>query len=87
MMSPAMFPPIEPALSRDMRTDATHRKPAPDALAANGHAQADPASPPLQPGMSDDATGSEAEESGDDDYDPLAPIKALSYEERIALFS
>jgi chemotaxis protein CheZ len=86
MMSPAMLPPAQSAISSGTRIDATHRKPAPDALATNGHAQAEPAAPPLQPGMPD-AAGSEAEETGDDDYDPLAPIKALSYEERIALFS
>jgi chemotaxis protein CheZ len=86
MMSPATFPPAQPAISSGFRIDATHRKPVPDAAAANGHPQEGPISPPLQPGMSD-AAGSQTEESGDDDYDPLAPIKALSYEERIALFS
>ena len=60
--------------------DVMHREPA-----TNGHAETNAPSPPLQP------SGSEVAESGaavdEDEYDPLAPIKALSYEERIALFS
>ena len=60
--------------------DVMHREPV-----TNGHGETRAASPPLQP------SGSEVAESGaavdEDEYDPLAPIKALSYEERIALFS
>ncbi len=64
---------------------APHPEPAPPITETNGHAEKQAGSPPLQPAASKVTEDDEAET--DDEYDPLAPIRALSYEERIALFS
>ena len=76
MMSPVKGAPAQPAIIEREATTTPR--------ATNGHAANEGMSPPLQPDVSEFA---ERDTQSGDDYDPLAPIKALSYEERIALFS
>lgn len=72
---------IEDTPAADRRA---HRERAPQIAQSKPQAETQSVSPPLQPTASE-ITEDEAE--ADHGYDPLAPIKALSYEERIALFS
>ena len=84
MMNPAgvgsATPIVEPARPAE---PVLPREPGPSTAQGN-HAQNEAIAPPLQPAVSEFIAEEDADDSA---YDPLAPIKALSYEERIALFS
>jgi chemotaxis regulatin CheY-phosphate phosphatase CheZ len=86
MMRPVDLVQPQPAIvdRAHMAAELMHHEPVPATAATNGHAETDTSSPPLQPTAEEFA---ESSTDPDDEYDPLAPIKALSYEERIALFS